>query len=88
MKKRIKIPEFKNEDQERKFWSKIQLSDHFEPADFEPVSLPDLKPSSRPVSLRLPEHLLMRVKEQANELAVPYQSLIKKYIAQGVEQER
>ncbi len=86
MRKKLKIPKFRTEDQERTFWDKINLSDYFEPADFERVSFPNLKPTSRPISIRLPEHLLIRLKEQANELDIPYQSLIKKYLAQGVSQ--
>ena len=87
MKKKIKIPKFKNEDQERDFWSKLDLSKHFKPEDFVKVSFPNLKPTSRPISLRLPTHILARVKEQANEIDVPYQSLIKKYIAKGILEE-
>ena len=84
MKKELKIPKFKNEKQEREFWSKINLSDYFEPKDFTSVSFSDLKPSSRSVCLRIPEYLLIRLKEKANELKIPYQSLIKQYIAKGV----
>ena len=87
MKKKIKIPKFKNEDQERDFWSKLDLSKHFKPEDFVKVSFPNLKPTSRPISLRLPTHILARVKEQANEIDVPYQSLIKRYIAKGILEE-
>ncbi|KKQ28013.1 MAG: hypothetical protein US45_C0055G0005 [Candidatus Nomurabacteria bacterium GW2011_GWA1_37_20] len=57
MKKKIKIPKFKNEDEERDFWLKLDLSKHFERSDFERVFFPNLKPSSRPISLRLPLHL-------------------------------
>lgn len=84
MKKSIKIPKFKNEEQERTFWAKIHLHEHLDANDFESVSFPNLKPSSRPVSLRIPAHLLVRIKEQANEINVPYQSLMKRYLAQGV----
>lgn len=84
MKKTIKIPKFKNAKQERKFWSDFNLADHFEPKDFSKASFPNLKPTSHPVSIRIPEYLLIRVKERANEIDVPYQSLIKKYILQGV----
>lgn len=87
MNKKIKIPKFKNEDAERAFWSKLDLSQHFERSDFEKVSFPNLKPSSQPISLRLPSHLIARVKEHANELDMPYQSLMKKYIAQGILKE-
>lgn len=84
MKKQLNIPKFKNEDQERKFWSNLDLSEHFESSDFERVSFPNLKPTSRSISIRIPEYLLNRVKEQANEINVPYQSLIKDYIKKGV----
>ena len=80
MKKPIKLPKFKNEDEERNFWSKIDLSEYFDPEDFKPVSFPNLKPTSRPISIRLPEFLLNRLKEKANEINMPYQSLIKSYL--------
>ena len=84
MKKPLKIPKFKNEDQERAFWSRFRLDAYFEPGDFVKASFPNLKPSSRAVSLRMPEYLLIRLKERANELNIPYQSLMKEYIARGV----
>ena len=84
MKKQLKVPNFKNEDQERDFWAKIDLSEYFEPSDFERVSYPNLKPTSRPISIRIPEYLFNRLKEKANEINVPYQSLIKEYIKRGV----
>ena len=86
--RKLKIPKFKNEDEERGFWRKLDLSDYFRAADFGAVSFPNLKPSSRSISIRLPEYLLIRIKEQANELNVPYQSLMKKYLAQGALEER
>ena len=84
MKKPLRLPKFKSEKEERKFWNKIDLAEYFEASDFERVSFPNLKPTSRPVSIRLPEYLLNRVKEKANEINVPYQSLIKEYIKKGV----
>lgn len=84
MKKKLKIPKFKNEDEEREFWWNLDLSKHFESSDFERVSFPNLKPTSRPISIRIPEYLLNRVKEKANEINIPYQSLIKQYIQKGV----
>ena len=84
MKKPLKIPKFKNEDEEREFWWKLDLSEYFEPSDFKRVSFPNLKPTSRSIAIRIPEWLLWRVKEQANELNIPYQSLIKQYIKKGV----
>ena len=84
MKKPLKVPKFKNEDEEREFWSNVDLSKHFEPSDFVPVSFPNLKPTTRSISIRLPEYLIDRIKEQANEINVPYQSLIKGYLKKAV----
>lgn len=84
MKKQIKIPHFEGEDEEREFWAKVDLADYFESKDLQAVSFPNLKPSSRAISVRLPEIMLLRLKEQANERHIPYQSLIKQYIAQGI----
>ena len=84
MKKKFNIPRFKNEDAERNFWAKTDLSEHFEPKDFSSVSLPNLKPSSSAISVRIPEYLLVRLKERAHELNIPYQTLMKQYIAKGV----
>lgn len=84
MKKKLTIPKFKNEAQERTFWSRLDLSQYASADDFEVVSFPNLKPTSRSISIRMPEYIVIRLKEQANELNVPYQSLMKKYIAAGV----
>ena len=84
MKKQIKLPNFKNEDEERSFWSKVDLAEYFKPNDFEEVTFPNLKPTSRSISIRMPEYLIDRIKEKANEINVPYQSLIKGYLKQAV----
>lgn len=84
MKKPLKIPKFKNEDEERDFWAKIDLSEYYEPSDLVPVSFPNLKPTTRSISIRMPVYLINRVKEKANALDIPYQSLIKQYINRGV----
>lgn len=84
MKKQIKIPKFKNEDEEAEFWANLDLSEYLEPSDFERVSFPNLKPTTRSISIRIPEYLLNRLKEKANEINIPYQSLIKEYIKKGV----
>lgn len=84
MKKLLKLPKFKNEEAERKYWSELNLAEYFEPTDFKKVSFPNLKPTSQPVSIRMPEHLLVRLKEKANALNVPYQALMKQYIEKGV----
>lgn len=84
MKKKLVLPKFKNEDEERDFWAKLDLSEYYEPSDMVSVSFPNLKPTSHPISIRIPDYLLNRVKEKANAINVPYQSLIKQYIEKGV----
>lgn len=88
MKKKInKIPKFKNEDEERDFWATHDLADYLD--QFEPVELDlsSLKPSTETISLRLPQYLLARIKELANFKDVPYQSLMKIFLAEKVEEE-
>jgi predicted DNA binding CopG/RHH family protein len=84
MKKNLKIPKFKSENEERKFWAKVNLAEYLDPSDFEKVSFPNLKPTSHAISIRIPDYLIIRLKERANEINVPYQSLIKEYIAEGM----
>ncbi len=84
MKKLLKLPKFKNEDEEREFWSKINLADYYEPSDARRVSFSNLKPTTRSISIRLPEYLIVRIKEKANEINVPYQSLVKGYLKKAV----
>lgn len=82
-----KIPKFKNEDEERDFWANHDLTDyldHFEPVE---LDLSNLKPSTETISLRLPQFLLARIKEMANFKDVPYQSLIKIFLAERVKKE-
>ena len=86
MKKPLNIPKFKNEDEERDFWTSLDVTEYFEPSDFHRVSFPNLKPTTRAISIRLPEFLINQVKEKANELSVPYQALIKQYIKNGLVQ--
>jgi len=80
MKKKIVLPKFNNEDEEREFWDRFDLSEYAEPGDFERVVFPNLKPTTQSISLRLPEFMLARLKEKANSMDVPYQSLIKQYL--------
>ncbi len=83
MKKPLKVPRFASEAAERKFWSRLDLSRHYAPEDFERASFPNLKPTSRPISIRIPVYLLNRIKEQANAIHIPYQALIKEYLKAG-----
>ena len=77
MKKLKKIPKFKTEDEERKFWSKADSTDYVDWTKAKRVSFPKLKPSTKTISIRLPEHLIEGLKALANKRDVPYQSLIK-----------
>ncbi|MBI3955149.1 BrnA antitoxin family protein [Candidatus Gottesmanbacteria bacterium] len=86
--KKIKqIPEFKNEDEEREFWATHDLTDyldHFQPVE---MDLSELKPSTRPVTIRLPESLWSALKTLANKKDVPYQSLMKIFLSEKVKEE-
>lgn len=87
MKKLRKLPKFKDEDAEREFWAKHDLTDYFDMSKAEQVVFPNLKPSTKSISLRLPEYLLYRLKGLANSRDVPYQSLMKIFLAERVRQE-
>lgn len=82
------IPKFKNEDEERNFWATHDVTDYFDmsKAMKNPV-FPNLKPSTQAISLRLPKYLLERIKQLANAKDVPYQSLMKIYLAEKVKKE-
>lgn len=82
-----KIPKFKNEDEERDFWSKHDSSEYLSWKNAERVLFPNLKPSTRSISLRLPESLLDALRQLANERDVPYQSLIKMILQERIEQD-
>ncbi len=79
-----KIPKFKNEDDEREFWATADTSEYFDFSKARHVDFPNLKPTSQPISIRIPAYILRNVKMKANELDIPYQALIKQYIAKGV----
>ena len=86
MKKLKKIPKFKNEDEERKFWAIHDSTEYVDWSKAKRVIFPNLKPSTETISLRLPEYLLARIKETANKMDVPYQSLMKIFLAEKVEE--
>jgi predicted DNA binding CopG/RHH family protein len=80
---RLKAPPgFHNEAEEREFWESHDSSDYVDWTKAERVRLPNLKPSTRSISLRLPIALLERLKIEANKRDVPYQSLIKTWLAE------
>lgn len=81
-----RIPEFRSEEEERDFWG-AKERDSTEYLDWSKARLarfPNLKPSTRAISLRLPVSLLERLKLEANKRDVPYQSLIKVWLAEKV----
>jgi predicted DNA binding CopG/RHH family protein len=81
MSKQLKVvPEFTNEAQERAFWEKNDSTDYQDWSKAKRVVLPNLKPTTKTISLRLPQHLLDSIKAAANARDVPYQSLIKVWL--------
>lgn len=82
-----KIPKFKNEDEERKFWAKHSFLNF--PDSFKEVRLDfsKLKPSTRPITIRLPLSLVEDLKIMANKRDVPYQSLMKILLAEKIREE-
>ncbi len=85
MKKFKKIPKFKSEAEEREFW---QTHDSTEYVDWSKakrgIHFPNLKLTTRPITLRLPEGMIDRLKIQAHKMDIPYQALIKKFIFDGL----
>ena len=78
-------PKFKTEAEEREYWETHDSSDQIDWSQARPVRLPALKPSTKTISLRLPESLLESIRIEANKRDMPYQSLIKAWLAEDVE---
>lgn len=85
MKQLKPIPEFESEAEERAFWESADSSEYLDWSKAEKVRLPNLKPSNTSISLRLPNSLLERIKVAANKRDVPYQSLIKTWLAEKLD---
>lgn len=81
------IPKFKNEAEEQEFWSENDSSEYLDWKSAERVLFPNLKPSTKSISLRLPESLLDALRQMANERDVPYQSLIKMILQERIERD-
>jgi predicted DNA binding CopG/RHH family protein len=87
MKKRLKsVPDFTNEDEERQFWEQYDSSDYLDWKQAQQVVMPNLKPTTKTISLRLPRHLLDSIKAAANARDVPYQSLIKVWLQEKLHE--
>ena len=82
------LPKFRSEAQEREFWETHDSTPYVDWSDARIAVFPDLKPSTETISLRLPASLLAELKSLANQRDVPYQSLLKVYLAERVTRER
>ena len=85
--KRKPVPPFASEDQERAFWASHDSTDFVDWTKAEPRSFPNLKPTLRTISLRLPEATIGQLKVLANKRDIPYQSLLKQFLAERLQQE-
>ncbi len=88
MKPRKKIPTFKDEDAERAFWANADSSDYIDWSQAQRIMVPNFSPTLRTISLRLPESMIAELKLLANQRDVPYQSLLKVFLAERIKEER
>lgn len=84
MKKLKRIPKFTSEAQEREFWQKADSTQYVDYSQFKKWVFPNLKLTSSPITMRIPDALLDRVKIKAHQLDIPYQALIKQLITRGL----
>lgn len=82
------IPKFETEEAERAFWDEADSTEYVDWSEAQPARFPNLRPSSTAISIRLPETLLTELRLLANERDVPYQSLVKIFLADRVRAER
>lgn len=84
MKKLKKIPYFKTESEERKFWQTVDSTEYVDYSNLENWQFPNLKLTSRPITIRLPNTLVDRLKIKAHQTDIPYQTLIKRILFEAV----
>jgi predicted DNA binding CopG/RHH family protein len=84
---RKEIPGFKNEAEERLFWQQHDSSEYLDWSDAEEVVFSKLKPTTRTISIRLPESMIEELKLLANKRDVPYQSLLKIFLSERIDAE-
>jgi len=82
-----KVPKFKSEAEERRFWATADSTEYIDWDKGKRVVFKNLKPSLKTISLRLPEPMLAELKLLANKRDVPYQSLLKLFLAERIEKE-
>jgi predicted DNA binding CopG/RHH family protein len=85
--KKKRIPKFRNEDEERDFWASHDSTEYIDWSEAKNVTMPKLRPTLKTISIRLPEIMIEELKLMANKRDVPYQSLMKIFLAERVEQE-
>ena len=85
--KRKPLPKFESEEQEREFWAEHDSTDFVDWAAAQRKGFPSLRPSLRTISLRLPESMIGHLKVLANKRDIPYQSLLKQFLAERLERE-
>ena len=85
--KRNRIPAFISEEEERAFWAERDSTDYVNWTAARRRSFPNLRPTLRTISLRLPEAMIGHLKVLANKRDVPYQSLLKQFLAERLERE-
>ncbi len=81
------MPEFNSEEEERQFWEERDSTDYVDWSKARSAVFPNLKPSTKTISLRLPESMLEELKLLANKRDVPYQSLVKLFLSERIESE-
>ncbi len=84
MRKLKRIPKFKSEKEEREFWQKADSTKYVDYSKLERWTFPNLKLTSKPITIRVPESIIEKVKIKANKADMPYQTLIKQYIYKGL----
>lgn len=87
MSKLKSMPKFKTEDEEREFWSTHDSTEYIDYSKAKRTLFPNLKPTTKTISIRLPESLIEKLKVLANKRDVPYQSLLKVLLAEKVDEE-
>jgi len=85
--KKKRIPKFRNEDEERRFWASHDSTEYVEWSQAKRVTLPNLRPTLKTISIRLPETIIEELKLLAHKRDVPYQSLMKIFLAERLERE-
>lgn len=84
---RKKIPKFNSENDEREFWGRADSTEFIDWSKGKRATLPNLRPTLRTISIRLPESMIAQLKRLANKRDVPYQSLVKVFLAERLKAE-